>query len=80
LLGEGADHGAAKDPVAHRDVAHILGHLDDVAGELAARYEWRRHRQLVLVGDQQDVGKIDRRRFDADAGLRRSDSGVGDIL
>ena len=34
------------------------------AGELAARYERRRHADLVLVRDQQHVGEVDRRRVD----------------
>ena len=72
------------DPVADRDGAgsdvRALAHLDDRAGELAARHERGRHADLVLVGDQQHVGEVDRGGVDADADLARADRGGRQVV
>ena len=39
----------------------VVGDLVDDAGELAAGDERRRHLELVLAGDEQHVGEVDRR-------------------
>ena len=59
LLCERPHHRAPEDAVAHRHVAHVVGHLEDFAGELAPGYERHGNGELVLVRDQEDVGIID---------------------
>ena len=69
LLGEHADESCSDDAIAERDVGDVTGHLHDFAGELAARNERSRRRDLVLVGDEEHVGKVHRSGSHADARL-----------
>ncbi len=48
------------------DGCDVSGHLEHLAGELAAGNEGRRDRDLVLVGNQQHIGEVDGRRLDFD--------------
>ena len=58
---------AAEHAVADRRATSTsVGDLDDLAGELAAGHERRRHRDLVLAGDEQHVGEVHR------GGVRRA--------
>ncbi len=70
---KGADHRAPEDPVTHRGVRDIVRHLDDDAGELAARDERGRNGELVLIGDQQHVGEVHGRGLHADPRVPRTE-------
>ena len=65
FVGERAVHLSSRHPVADGEIACPVGYFDDDAGELAADHERRRDADLVLVGDEQDVGVVDRGRADA---------------
>ena len=61
LLGEGAEHLSSGHPVTDGQITCPVGDFDDDARELAADHERRWHADLILVGDEQDVGIVDRR-------------------
>ena len=73
LLGEGTVQPGAGDPVTDRETVCPVAGLDDYPGEFAAGHEWRRHADLVLVGDQQHIGKVHRGRADLHSDLSRRD-------
>ena len=60
LFGEGAVHSGAGHPITDGEITCAIGDFGHYSGELAAHHEGRRHADLIMVGDQQDVGIIDR--------------------
>ena len=64
LFGEGAEHPGPGHPVTDGEIGCPVGDFDDNPGELAAGHERRGHADLVVVGDQQNVGIVHRRGAD----------------
>ncbi len=64
LLGEGAEHAGAGHPVPDGQIACSARDFDDDTRELATDHERRWHADLILVGDEKDIGIVDRRGAD----------------
>jgi len=80
LLGEGTEHTRSGHSIADREIRYLATDVVDHAGELAARNERRREADLIVVGDQQHVGKVDGRSLDPYPDLSRLDDRWGTIL
>ncbi len=80
LLGERPDEGRPEDPVANGHRVHVVGHLGDLAGELAAGDEGQRRGHLVVVGDDQDVGEVHCGGVDPYPGLAGADLGRRELV
>ena len=67
LLGEGTHQAGADHGVSGGEAVHAGSHLQDGAGQLAARDERRLHPELVRAGREEHVGEVDRRHLHSDA-------------
>jgi len=57
--------------IASREALRLCSHLDDVTRDLTPRRERKRWLELVLVLDDEKVGKVDSRSAHADANVAR---------
>ncbi len=80
LLGERAVHSHPADPLADRETICTLTGFDNRPGELATGNERCGHADLILVRDEQHVGKVHRRGADPDADLPRCDGRSRQLL
>ena len=80
LLGERTDHGCTRDPIPDRHALDAGTDEAHDAGELAPRCERHWDTDLVLIGDQQDIGEVRRRRHDVDHHLALTRHRVGQVL
>ncbi len=80
LLGEGTDHRGPGDAIAHGHPFHAGPHQTHMTGEFAPRRERNRHMDLVLVGDEQDVGEVGGGRHDVDDHLALTRHGVRKVF
>lgn len=64
FFGEDAVEARAGHAVTDREAVDASAEFGDMAGEFATGYERRRHADLVLIGDEQDIGIVDRRGAD----------------
>ena len=64
LFGKCTVHPGARHPLTDGEICCAIGDFGHHPGELAADHERRRHADLIMVGDQQDVGIVDRGRAD----------------
>ena len=69
LLGERTDHGRSRDPIPDRHSADAGTDQSHDARELAPRGERHGDTDLVLIGDQQDIGEVGGRSHDVDDDL-----------
>ncbi len=75
-----ADEARAVDPVADRDSGDAVTHRAHDARELTPRDERGGELDLVLVGDDEYVRKVDRRVRDVDEDFTGSGNRIGDLL
>ena len=71
LLGEAVPPTHANHVIASREALRLCSHLDDVTRDLTPRRERKRRLELVLVLDDEKVGKVDSRSAHADANVAR---------
>ena len=71
---------ASEHAVAGREMGDVAPDGDDAARVLAPRHERRGNRHLVAVGEDEDVGVVEGRGFDADDDIARARLGIGHLL
>src|SRR5690606_13302690 len=80
LLGEAAPADAGENPVARLVAGHALTHRLDDAGDLAARGEGKLGDELVLLLDDERVGKVDPGGLHRDQDLAGTRNRIGRLL
>ena len=80
LLGEASEAGNGYDALADGPALNAFTDCLDLPGNLAARRERPGRLQLILVLDDEHVGKIDGRGTDADQKLARSRLRIGKLV
>jgi len=72
FLSECAGGSRTEDPITNRDLRNVISDFGDHPGILAARDKGRRHRNLILIGDEEHIGKVHCRRLHSNTDVARS--------
>src|SRR6202000_1364059 len=72
--------GSTREDTLARPKRHAVTGDQHLTRQFAARYERYRNLDLVLTGDQQHIGEVDRRGVDSHQHLARSRDGLGDVV